>query len=136
MYIYIYIYIYICVCLCINIKEDWWTQAMILTLVVGVEVEYFGGNINVTPKCGGRILIQTYSSSSLWKYASNVMNYQLYTKCQWEIFTSKGNGLVRMLRRKVKLKSKRVAKLNEMGRNENNGGGYSRRSRSSFYENN
>ena len=40
MYIYIYIYIYICVFLCINIKEDWWTQAMILTLVVGVEDGY------------------------------------------------------------------------------------------------
>ena len=54
-----------CVCMSINIKEVWWTQAMILTLVVGVEVEYFGGNLNVTSKCGGRILIQTYNSSSL-----------------------------------------------------------------------
>ena len=59
-----------CVCecvwvgVCVNIKEDWWTQAMILALVVGVEVEYCGGNLNVTSKCGVRVLIQTYSSSS------------------------------------------------------------------------
>ena len=136
MYIYIWLCVCVCLCLCINIKEDWWTQAMILTLVVGMEVEYFGGNLNVTSKCEGRILIQTYSSSSLWKYASNIMNYQLYSKCQWDIFTCKGNGLVRMLRRKVKLTRKRLAKLNETGRKENNGGGHYRRSRSSFYENN
>ena len=71
IYMYIYIYIYIHIYMCVSVYKykrrlvDWWTQPMILTLVVGVEVEYFGGNINVTPKCGGRILIQTYSSSSL-----------------------------------------------------------------------
>ena len=62
IYIYICVCVYVCVCmrvcvcvcvcLCVNIKEDWLTQAMILTLVVGVEVEYFGRNLNVTSKCG------------------------------------------------------------------------------------
>ena len=134
LYIYIlyiihkiyYIYIYVCVCVCVCVCVYNYKRRLVDT---SYDSYISGGS-------GGRILIQTYSSSSLWKYASNIMNYQLYSKCQWDIFTCKGNGLVRMLRRKVKLTRKRLAKLNEMGRKENNGGGHYRRSRSSFYENN